>query len=171
MVGGHKHDTAADAGAHTDARAEAGVDSGHEHAPSAKKVGQRIGQRSTRQRRAVVEIMRDAQNFRSAADIHRALTERGEKVGLTTVYRTLQSLAEIKAVDVLHQNNGEALYRLCGDHHHHHLVCTDCGETVEVTGGPVEEWAHNLAEKHGFSLTGHSAEVFGLCGNCQHSKD
>lgn len=127
----------------------------------------RIGVRNTRQRRAVVETMSEIQNFRSAAEIHRALVDRGEKVGLTTVYRTLQSLAEMDAVDVLHQNSGEALFRLCGDHHHHHLVCTNCGKTVEVAGGPVEKWAESLAEQHGFALSGHSAEVFGLCPDCQ----
>lgn len=127
----------------------------------------RIGQRNTRQRRAVVSIMQEAPNFRSAADIHRALTDRGEKVGLTTVYRTLQSLAEIDVVDVLHISTGEAVYRLCGDHHHHHLVCTGCGATVEVAGGPVEEWARSLAEQNGYTMTGHTAEIFGLCGHCQ----
>ena len=134
---------------------------------SARPAATRIGQRSTRQRRAVVSIMSEAPNFRSAADIHKSLTERGDKVGLTTVYRTLQSLAEMDIVDVLHNASGEALYRLCGDHHHHHLVCTDCGSTVEVAGGPVEQWAHSLAEEHGFNLTGHTAEVFGLCRDCQ----
>ena len=91
--------------------------------PSAPK----IGVRSTRQRKAVIAAMSDMTKFSSAKDIHQVLEERGDKVGLTTVYRTLQSLSEVKAVDVLHTDAGEALYRLCGDHHHHHLVCTDCG--------------------------------------------
>lgn len=127
----------------------------------------KIGVRSTRQRKAVIAAMNDITKFSSAKDIHRVLVERGDQVGLTTVYRTLQSLSEVKAVDVLHTDAGEALYRLCGDHHHHHLVCTDCGETVEIGGGPVEEWAGDLATKHGFRLTGHTAEVFGVCGDCQ----
>ncbi|MEJ6020081.1 Fur family transcriptional regulator [Corynebacterium sp. H113] len=131
------------------------------------KGAKKIGVRNTRQRKAVVTVMSEDQNFRSAAEIHRTLTDKGEKVGLTTVYRTLQSLAEMKAVDVLHHDGSEALYRLCSDSHHHHLVCTDCGETVEVGGGPVEQWADQLATEHGFQLTGHSAEVFGLCGDCQ----
>lgn len=127
----------------------------------------KIGVRSTRQRKAVIAAMSEITKFSSAKDIHQVLVERGDKVGLTTVYRTLQSLSEVKAVDVLHTDAGEALYRLCGDHHHHHLVCTDCGETVEIGGGPVEDWADDLATKHGFRLTGHTAEVFGVCGECQ----
>ena len=108
--------------------------------------------------------MSDMTKFSSAKDIHQVLEERGDKVGLTTVYRTLQSLSEVKAVDVLHTDAGEALYRLCGDHHHHHLVCTD-------GGGPVEEWAGDLASEHGFRLTGHTAEVFGVCADCQNEPD
>ncbi len=130
-------------------------------------VAGRIGQRNTKQRRAVVDTMRDSSSFRTAAEIHRELSDRGEKVGLTTVYRTLQSLADIKAVDVLHQAGGEALYRLCSDGHHHHLVCTGCGTTVEVSGGPVEAWAQQLADEHGFTLSDHQAEVFGRCQSCQ----
>lgn len=146
---------------------------GSEHNDARESTAKRIGQRNTRQRRAVIAAMDQNQAFRSAADIHRQLVESGEKVGLTTVYRTLQSLADIQAVDVIHQSSGESLYRLCSDHHHHHLVCTDCGETVEVSGGPVEKWAASLANKYGFSLTGHSAEVFGLCASCQdeHNKE
>lgn len=127
----------------------------------------KIGVRSTRQRKAVIAAMNEITKFSSAKDIHQVLEGRGDKVGLTTVYRTLQSLSEVKAVDVLHTDGGEALYRLCGDHHHHHLVCTDCGETVEIGGGPVEDWADELATKHGFQLTGHTAEIFGVCGECQ----
>lgn len=131
----------------------------------------KIGVRNTRQRKAVITAMNEITRFCSAKDIYQVLVERGDKVGLTTVYRTLQSLSEVKAVDVLHTEAGEALYRLCGDHHHHHLVCTDCGETVEIAGGPVEEWAGELADVHGYQLTGHTAEIFGLCGECRHDHD
>lgn len=137
------------------------------HAEGRRTQTPRIGVRTTRQRTAVLETLQQLDNFLSARDIHRRLQERGEKVGLTTVYRTLQSLTEMKAVDVLHTDGGEALYRLCSDHHHHHLVCTDCGATVEVSGGPVERWASKLAADNGYSMTGHSAEIFGLCGDCQ----
>ncbi|GAA4786411.1 transcriptional repressor [Corynebacterium canis] len=130
----------------------------------------KLGVRSTRQRAAVVNVLRELDNFASAKEIHQALTERKHKVGLTTVYRTLQSLADIDAVDVLHMASGESLYRQCtSDEHHHHLVCTGCGTTVEIDGGPVERWAHSVADENDFQLTGHTAEVFGLCAQCQHS--
>lgn len=128
----------------------------------------KLGARNTRQRTAVVELMADLDHFASAKEIHHELTQRKEKVGLTTVYRTLQSLAEIAAVDVLHMSSGETLYRACQtDRHHHHLVCTECGRTEEIDGGPVEEWARKVAGQHGFSLSSHDAEIYGVCQQCQ----
>ena len=132
----------------------------------------KLGARSTRQRAAVVTVLRDLENFYSARYIHDELIVRGESVGLTTVYRTLQSLAEINAVDVLHMHTGETLYRHCASsHHHHHVVCTNCGKTTEIDGGPVEQWAAEQAVEHGYRLTNHTAEVFGLCPKCQEKAD
>lgn len=128
----------------------------------------KLGVRNTRQRTAVINVLADIDTFSSAKEIHRELEKRGQKVGLTTVYRTLQSLAEIKAVDVLHMATGETLYRQCvSPHHHHHLVCTGCGRTEEIDGGPVEAWAKGVARDHGFELTGHDAEIYGRCGDCR----
>lgn len=128
----------------------------------------KLGARNTRQRTAVVELMQDMDKFASAKSIYEKLEDRGEKVGLTTVYRTLQSLAEIEAVDVLHMASGETLYRACQtDAHHHHLVCTECGKAEEIAGGPVEKWAHDVAKQYGFEVTGHDAEIYGLCVECQ----
>lgn len=131
----------------------------------------KLGTRSTRQRSAIVSVLLELDNFASAKKIHSELKERGEKVGLTTVYRTLQSLTEIHAVDALHMASGETLYRHCmTEKHHHHLVCTECGRTEEIDGGPVEKWASQVASSHGFELTGHDAEVYGLCPECREKK-
>ena len=127
----------------------------------------KLGSRNTRQRTAVINVLSEIDTFASAKEIHRELENRDLQVGLTTVYRTLQSLAEIEAVDVLHMATGETLYRQCvSPHHHHHLVCTQCGRTEEIDGGSVETWAKQVAEQHGFQLTGHDAEIYGLCPDC-----
>ena len=124
--------------------------------------------RTTKQRTAVVEVMQEIDRFQSAKEIHTALQDRNAKVGLTTVYRTLQSLVDIGAVDALHSPTGEVLYRHCeSEAHHHHLVCTKCGRTEEIDGGPIEKWARQVADTYGFQLTGHDAEVFGICSTCR----
>ena len=83
--------------------------------------------RPTRQRIAVAEAMASFDDFRSAQEIHDLLGRRGDPVGLSTVYRTLQRLAEAGEVDMLRSEDGEAIYRRCTDTHHHHLVCRTCG--------------------------------------------
>lgn len=128
----------------------------------------KIGQRNTRQRRAVIDILDGLTRFSSAQDIHHQLIASGHKAGLTTVYRTLQQLAEIGAIDTLHDQAGVTLYRSCSNaDHHHHLVCTNCRRTVEISGGPVEDWAEDTAMEYGFQKSGCMAEIFGLCSNCQ----
>ncbi len=94
-------------------------------------------------------------DFRSAQEIHELLAERGETVGLATVYRTLQRLAEAGEIDMLRTEDGEAIYRRCSDSHHHHLVCRGCGRTVEVEGPAVERWTRAIAEEHGFADVSH----------------
>jgi Fur family ferric uptake transcriptional regulator len=122
--------------------------------------------RSTRQRRAVEAEMVASADFRSAQEIHHALRRGGEKVGLATVYRTLQALAEGGDVDAL-TSSGQTVYRRCtDDRHHHHLVCRHCGRTVEITGPTVERWASAIAEEHGFRDVDHTLELFGTCAGC-----
>jgi Fur family transcriptional regulator, ferric uptake regulator len=123
--------------------------------------------RHTRQRAEVLALLAGTEEFRSAQQLHAALRDRGIAVGLTTVYRTLQLLAESDEVDQMRLPDGEQLYRRCGRaRHHHHLVCRECGATVEVEGPAVERWAENLAGLHGFSDVSHTLEIFGLCPAC-----
>jgi Fur family ferric uptake transcriptional regulator len=123
--------------------------------------------RRTRQRRAITEALADASDFQSAQDIHDALRHAGDKVGLATVYRTLQAMAEAGEVDVLKGSGGESIYRRCSTEHHHHLVCRSCGRTVEVTGPAVETWADAVAREHDFAEVSHSLELFGICADCR----
>jgi Fur family ferric uptake transcriptional regulator len=123
--------------------------------------------RPTRQRRAVADCLRRFDDFRSAQEIHDLLRQGGDNVGLSTVYRTLQAMAEADEVDVLRAEDGEARYRRCSDTHHHHLVCRGCGRTVEVEGPAVERWATKVAEEHGFAEVSHTLEIFGRCPSCR----
>jgi Fur family ferric uptake transcriptional regulator len=123
-------------------------------------------QRPTRQRAAVAAALNQVEEFRSAQDIHTMLRESGDSIGLTTVYRALQAMADAGQVDVLRTDDGEAVYRRCSTGHHHHLVCRTCGRTVEVDGPAVERWADRVARDHGFVDVSHTLEVFGTCADC-----
>lgn len=122
--------------------------------------------RTTRQRQAVADQLAEQDDFRSAQQIHGALRERGESVGLATVYRNLTMMVESGEIDTLLRADGETLYRRCSPQHHHHLVCRLCGRTVEVAGPSVERWAFQVAAEHGFTEVSHTLELFGVCGEC-----
>lgn len=124
--------------------------------------------RMTRQRTAVLEALAASSEFRSAQDWHGALRGGGSAVGLATVYRTLQSLAEAGDVDAVVTDSGETLYRRCGagDEHHHHLRCRVCGRAEDIEVPEFEEWATRIAASHGFAQMDHTVEITGVCASC-----
>jgi Fur family ferric uptake transcriptional regulator len=123
--------------------------------------------RNTRQRSAVNALLGEVAGFHSAQELHAMLRERGTRVGLTTVYRTLQGMADAGEVDVMRLPGGEHLYRRCRKaQHHHHLVCRYCGATVEVEGPTVEAWADRVAKENGYTEVSHTLEIVGRCPKC-----
>ncbi len=115
----------------------------------------------------MLEALGEDTRFRSAQDLHAALRDRGENVGLTTVYRHLQRLADDGAVDAVRTDDGETLWRRCGTQtHHHHLVCRRCGDTVEIASPQIEAWAERVAQRAGFQDIEHTVEVVGTCASC-----
>ncbi|WP_122820814.1 Fur family transcriptional regulator [Varibaculum vaginae] len=123
--------------------------------------------RKTWQRDAIMAIMADETDFRSAQQVHAALIEAGQTVGLATVYRNLQTLTELGELDSLRSEEGETLYRRCAaQRHHHHLVCRNCGYTVDIQDDQLERWIGQISQRYQFSDIEHIADVFGLCANC-----
>ena len=123
-------------------------------------------ERNTRQKELVHEALKACDEFISAQELHRRLTGEGVKVGLATVYRQLNALVEAGQADTV-RLEGQQLFRLCGDDgHHHHLVCTNCGKTVEIEP-PSEDWLKGISQRYGFTLERHTLEVFGLCPDCR----
>lgn len=122
--------------------------------------------RNTKQREEVWRALEKTPSFVSAQDLHYILKEAGSSIGLATVYRTLNSLAEEGAADAL-SREGENLFRACSPGHHHHLICRGCGLTVEIEADAVESWAHDVAREHGFGDPQHIVDIFGSCSGCQ----
>ena len=122
--------------------------------------------RNTWQREAVREALGTSEAFVSAQSLHSALHASGSPIGLATVYRALADLAVEGEADSL-QQEGESLYRACTPgSHHHHLICRNCGLTVEIEADAVEQWAQTVAAQHGFTQPNHVVDVFGLCTAC-----
>lgn len=124
------------------------------------------GRRDTKQRRALRDYLAANDAFTSAQQVYDDLRAAGNQVGIATIYRTLQAMADAGEVDALRTDDGETLYRKCGPRHHHHLVCRSCGVTIEIDGPSVERWASKAAEDHGFTEVTHVMELFGRCPAC-----
>ena len=123
--------------------------------------------RGTKQAEALASVLDSLPGFWSAQQIHAELRRRGERIGLTTVYRHLQVLSEDGLLDTIRDAGGETLYRRCRSAvHHHHLICRICGTSVEVEGRAVERWAEKVAAEAGFTAVDHTVELFGLCPRC-----
>jgi len=122
--------------------------------------------RNTWQREAVREALETSEGFVSAQALHSGLHATGSPIGLATVYRALADLASEGEADSL-QQDGESIYRACTPNsHHHHLICRNCGLTVEIEADEVETWAHKVAAQNGFTQANHIVDVFGLCQSC-----
>lgn len=124
------------------------------------------GLRVTRQRLAVLEALSGRSDAVTAQELHHGLRTDERSPGLATVYRTLTALSDAGEVDTF-QRDGEQAFRLCGSAHHHHLVCETCGSVREVEGDEVEAWVRRMASRHGFSVTGHRADIYGYCERCR----
>ncbi len=122
--------------------------------------------RHTWQREAVREALRSHEGFVSAQGLHSDLREADSPIGQATVYRALADLASAGEADSLHSSDGEIVYRACTTGHHHHVICRQCGLTVEIEAAVVESWTQSVAAEHGFTDARHVVDVFGLCRAC-----
>ncbi|HET7572920.1 MAG TPA: Fur family transcriptional regulator [Gaiellaceae bacterium] len=127
----------------------------------------RKGVRATARRVEVLEELARERDDATAQQLWSRLRERGSGAGLATVYRTLALLSEHGVVDVLSHHGGEQCYRLCGEAHHHHLLCTRCHRVVEVGECDLGGWLAEVAARHGFVATDHRVEISGLCSDCR----
>ena len=128
---------------------------------------ERRGVRATPRRVEVLEELARERDDVTAQALWSRLREHDSRTGLATVYRTLALLSEAGVVDVLSHHGGEQCYRLCGDEHHHHLLCERCHRVVEVQECGLDEWVAAAAKQHGFVATDHRVEIVGLCADCR----
>jgi Fur family ferric uptake transcriptional regulator len=130
----------------------------------------RQGLRSTEQRRVIVSTFAGAQSHLTIEELLSLVKQRDPRIGYATVYRTLKMLAESGIANELHFGDGFARYELREAlSHHDHLICTSCGTIVEFEEPGIERLQEQVAERHGFLLTSHRHEVYGLCPNCRNN--
>lgn len=128
----------------------------------------RQGLRSTEQRRVIVDTFVAAQSHLTIDDLLALVKQRDPRIGYATVYRTLKMLTESGIANELHFGDGFSRYELREAlSHHDHLICTSCGKIVEFEEPEIEQLQTRVAENHGFVITSHRHELYGLCPNCR----
>ncbi|MGI5240696.1 Fur family transcriptional regulator [Dactylosporangium sp. CA-139066] len=123
--------------------------------------------RLTRRRAEVMAQLTDTQQFLSVRELHYRLQHNGSTVGLTTVYRIVQTLCDAGEIDTVRLGSGEQRYRRCDNRRqHHHLTCRRCARAVEVDGLDMEPWVRRTAGLHGYTDVRHTVELTGICREC-----
>jgi Fur family transcriptional regulator, ferric uptake regulator len=121
-----------------------------------------IGHRSTAPRKAVLRAIEEVEGAFTIEDLLADLPE----VGRATVFRTIKLLQELDLVCRVPLEDGSIRYQLSDGDHHHHLVCRNCGKFTEFSDLELDTRIQEQAVSHGFSLQGHSVELYGLCSQC-----
>jgi Fur family transcriptional regulator, ferric uptake regulator len=97
----------------------------------------------------------------SAEDVHKALQDAGEDVGLATVYRVLTQFEQAGLVERHNFDSGHSVFELDDGAHHDHMVCTDTGKVIEFHNEKIEILQKQIADELGYELTGHSLVLYG----------
>ncbi len=125
------------------------------------------GLRLTTQRFAIAKTFFQTEGHLNADDLCTAVRIEHPAIGQATVYRTLKLLEELGLASSSNFGSSSARFEANDGHHHDHLVCTECDTIVEFLNEEIENLQDRIAEEHGFVLTSHRMELFGLCKNCR----
>lgn len=135
------------------------------------------GFRITLAREVILNLLSKTEEHLSAEDIYHRIHAKHPNIGLTTIYRTLDVLANLGLVYRFDFGDKRARYELAegpkGAHHHHHLVCTGCNRVIDYTDfiddevSLLRETEKGLSQKYNFKINNHLIQFYGLCGNCQ----
>jgi Fur family transcriptional regulator, ferric uptake regulator len=124
------------------------------------------GYRVTAPRRAVSELIAARSGPFTAADLVADARSRRLGIGRATIFRSLDLLEGLGAVERLDLPSGEHAYVACEPAHHHHVVCSRCGRTADVDDAGLQAVTREIGRRTGFRIDTHRLELFGLCPAC-----
>lgn len=122
----------------------------------------------TSQRGLIFDVFWHSKDHVSPEELYNLVKQIDPQIGQATVYRTLKLLCESGIAREVNFDDGVARYEPAfGQSHHDHLICKDCGRSVEVVNPRIEQLQEELAKEHNFILTGHKMYLFGVCPDCK----
>lgn len=126
------------------------------------------GLRMTPQRSLIVDVFLKTERHVSSEDLYSLVKRKDRSIGQATVYRTLKLLSESGIAREVDFGEGVTRYEHeYGHEHHDHLICESCRKSIEVVDPRIEELQEKLARDHGFVMTSHKLDMFGLCAKCR----
>ncbi|WMJ88609.1 Fur family transcriptional regulator [Anaerocolumna sp. MB42-C2] len=132
------------------------------------------GLKVTTQRIDILEALENRPDKHlTAEEIYECVRVKNPDIGLATVYRTIQLLAELNLIDKLNLGDGFIRYEIgsqgCEDtaHHHHHLICLNCGNVFTFQGDLLETLEQRIQEAMDFEVVDHEVKMFGYCKACR----
>ena len=128
------------------------------------------GLKSTRQRSLIIETFFKVGGHLSVEELWGRVRTLDTKVSVATVYRTMKLLAESGLALARNFGDGQTRYEAAAGQHHDHLICTQCGAIVEFENDKIETLQERVARQHGFKVTSHKMELYGLCADCQRQR-
>lgn len=131
------------------------------------------GWRLTPQRETILQIFQNLArgNHLSAEDLYDLLHNEGEKISLSTIYRTLKLMARMGILRELELAEGHKHYEINQPYpnHHHHLICVRCNKTVEFKNDSILKTGTKTARKEGYHLLDCQLTIHAICPSCQRS--
>lgn len=127
----------------------------------------RHGLKATRQRTLIFETFYAAGGHLSAEELLERVRLEDPKISQATVYRTLRLLTECGLAEARNFGDGQTRYEIASDEHHDHLICTECGRIEEFEDPEIEALQEKVARAHGFEMTYHKMELYGVCPECR----
>ncbi|MFZ5442688.1 MAG: Fur family transcriptional regulator [Myxococcota bacterium] len=126
------------------------------------------GLKNTRQRNLIIEVFFGLPGHHSVEELWARVRNDDPRVSVATVYRTMKLLAESGLAHAQNFGDGQTRYEAAvGREHHDHLICTKCQTIIEFENDQIERMQDAVARRHGFKVTSHKMELYGLCRNCQ----
>jgi Fur family ferric uptake transcriptional regulator len=125
------------------------------------------GLRLSHPRLLVHKELLSAGNPLNPQELYRSLLKQGRRVGLTSIYRSLDLFESLGIVfKIIRGPNVK--YKLCeSENHHHHVVCKRCGEVVELNFCDISKWSRKVTKSTGFQVTDHQLNFYGYCKACK----
>ncbi len=131
-----------------------------------------VGLKQTAQRSAILRTFLETREHLSTEELHHLVQKTDPRIGITTVYRTLKLFAGCGLASVVSFHDGIARYEhQYNRRSHHHMVCTECGASVEFFSEKVGEVEREIGHKHHYVTTRHTFQIYGVCEQCRKKKN